>query len=782
MRSGGDVADWKPSERLHSPFAEAVAGEALSARSLGLAEWQEALSPFSDGEQGSEMLADQQIEAVLGELRDEEFLDAVAMLAEETEQAVSDRFGDEAPSYAGERERFAENYLSGTRFEAEQYLSSLESGIAGRDVASLSAEHLDEMLDSFDPQPGELTPAGEEFIGTLVKKAKQAVRVVANAASQAGKLAGKLAMPLLGPVLKQLRKLVQPLLKRVLSAAIGRLPAPLQPAARTLAGRFMPQAGEAEFESDGFEMAPATQFDVETLVDSFDLRLAEAIAYPESTLAEAEVLETGHDEAIAESRELEALAAARGELIDRLRESEDGQSLAPAIEQFVPVLLGALRTGIKLAGRPKVVNLLAGYLAQLIGRWVDKAQATPLSRAIVDTGLKLISLEAESDTGGLVAEAAPTALAGVVEDTVRRLAENESYIFEDEDLTQVALAEAFGEAVAAHFPQEQVRSDLQLAPSLGGTFVTRGPRSLRSYAKYSRTPEIQITERAADTLPAFGGTSLGAVMRAGGARFPLRARMHIYQARLGTTVASMLRHDRRAGTAMPGVYPLTPQAAGLLLRETGLGTAVPNRFLRSRRKLAAGQRLFVLEPLGVPIPPVPGKRIAPGRIWMTINPAKARITLGFFLSEAEAQQIAEAMRQGRGHAALLSSLFAGVKQAAQPQATAKAGAVAQGEGEEFEDFVAGAGRSLPVGFVRLLRRRIGEWALPAVAAWLRENAQAFQRAAAHPDPGVTLRVRLNGVPGLAASRTGTPPASLIGALRGKPAISVTVSSGKERSR
>jgi hypothetical protein len=233
---------------------------------------------------------------------------------------------------------------------------------------------------------------------------------------------------------------------------------------------------------------------------------------------------------------------------------------------------------------------------------------------------------------------------------------------------------------------------------------------------------------------------------------------------------------------MPGIYPLTPQAAGLLLSETGLGTAVPNSFLRSRRKVAAGQRLFVLEPLGAPVPPVPGKRMAPGRIWMTINPAKARITLGFFLSEAEAQQIAEGMRQGRGHAALLSSLFAGVKQAAQPQATAKAGAVAQGEGKEFEDFVAGAGRSLPVGFIRLLRRRIGEWALPAVAAWLRENAQAFQRAAAHPDPGVTLRVRLNGVPGLAASTTGTSPASLIGALRGKPAISVTVGSGKERLR
>jgi hypothetical protein len=39
-------------------------------------------------------------------------------------------------------------------------------------------------------------------------------------------------------VLKQLKKLVKPLLKRVLSMAIGRLPAPLQPAARKLAASF----------------------------------------------------------------------------------------------------------------------------------------------------------------------------------------------------------------------------------------------------------------------------------------------------------------------------------------------------------------------------------------------------------------------------------------------------------------------------------------------------------------------------------------------------------------
>ena len=40
-----------------------------------------------------------------------------------------------------------------------------------------------------------------------------------------------------------------------------------------------------------------------------------------------------------------------------------------------------------------MVNFLARLLARLVGKYVGKAQAVPLSRALVDTGLKLVSLE-----------------------------------------------------------------------------------------------------------------------------------------------------------------------------------------------------------------------------------------------------------------------------------------------------------------------------------------------------------------------------------------------------
>ena len=54
------------------------------------------------------------------------------------------------------------------------------------------------------------------------------------------------------------------------------------------------------------------------------------------------------------------LAEARGRLIDALK-SGDEEAVGPAIQQFIPALLGALRIGINLVGRSKVVGFLGAY-------------------------------------------------------------------------------------------------------------------------------------------------------------------------------------------------------------------------------------------------------------------------------------------------------------------------------------------------------------------------------------------------------------------------------------
>jgi hypothetical protein len=760
-------------------------------------QWTETVSPFTEApDRGAmESEGDRLIGEALDELRDESFDEAVANLVEETEQAIGERFANESPSSASERERFADAHLANVRFESHQYLEALETGLQGLDLESFNEQQLDEMLDRLDPNLGELTPAGEEFIGKLVRKAKSAVKFVVKTAKNIG---GKIASTVIGPVLKKLRRLINPLLRRVLSFAIGRLPAALQPAARTLAKRFTSETeaeAEAENLADESPMSPANLTDVEALTESFDEALAEAVTNLSPEGLEGESLEAfdQFDTEGAESRQLEALADARGELIDRLAASGDNEDLAPAVEQFVPAILAALRLGINLIGRPKVVGFLAKYIGQLIKRWVGPQLAGPLSNAIVDTGLRLITLEAEAGEAGDSREAAgPVALASVIEDTVRKLAESEDYVFENEDLMQLAAAEAFSQAVATHFPTQFVRPALQQAPSLGGTFVTRRPRSVRRFYKYTRTPDVEVSAQIADAIPTFGGATLGAVLRASGATFPVRARLHIYQAAVGTTVPGMMRVDRRhAGGRRfrrPALaHPLTPAAAGLLLREPGLGVAVPARFMRSRHRIAAGQRFFHLEPTGpasmLALQEAEAPRLAaPTRAWTVINLRKARITVGFHLSETESQTVVTAIRAGRGGAALLQALMAAYKTMDGAGARGRVRArILREEGEDFEDFAANLGK-IASGLTGSLRKRLRAWVLPALAAWVRSNAEAFARAAAAPEDGVTIRVRLTGVPGLdlLGRLPDLPKLGMPKIPRGTPSINITVSPGRPK--
>ncbi len=776
-----------------SPFFEGEPrSEDVPRGAVGFMPWAESLTPFVEGieESGEATHVEAMLAAAFAELRDEAFDEALANLAAETEQFIADRLSDEVAGNGTERERVGDAHLASVRFEAENYLDSLEQGIAGRDLESLSDQQLDELLDSFDPTPSEVTPAGEEFIGGLIRKAKSVVKFVANAAKTVGGLAGKL----IGPVLQRLRGLINPLLRRVLSFAIGRLPAPLQAAARTLATRITSETSEDEY-GEATLATPVVISDVEALAESFDAALAEAVVAGPDRELEGEFLADQDTEGAIDGRELEVLAEARGALIDRLR-SVDAKDVEPAVEQFVPALLGALRLGINLVGRPKVVSFLAQYLAKLIGRWVGPDLSSPLSTAIVDTGLRLVSLE-QAATEERGDEAVPAMLATVIEDAVRRFAENEGYVFEDEGLMQLAAADAFGQAVSTYFPGRFVRSGLQQAPSIGGAFVPRRPRSLRTYRKYSRVPEVELTAQIADALPSFGGLSVGAVLRAAGARFPLRARVHIYEAAIGTTLPRLARMDRTGAGRGRGqgpywlLHPLTPAAAGLLLREPHLGVQVPDAFIRSRHRIAVGQRFYYIEPIGPDGGVVQsGSQLAntpvtPSQGWAVIDLVRSQITVALYLSEAEAQAVSAAIRAGRGGPALLNALTSTYTSLDRSfsRAFGRVRIVQARAG-----ILGGALRAVAPNFAAALRRRIRRWLLPAIAGWTRTKSEEFVRASAHPANGVTVLVRMRSIPDLDVIRQ-TLSGRLASATRvdgagtgsrAAPTITVTVVPGKRR--
>lgn len=774
---------------------------AMREAALGFTAWTENESPFAESPVGAGLVdaGETAYEQVLNELRDESFDEALEALVAETAEVVHERFADElgAPDH---RAGLASAHLSPVEMEAEAYVDRLAEGLAGTDLVSFSEVQLQQLVDSFDPGAvGSSSPAGEEFIGGLVRKAKKIVGSVVSTVKKVGGAVGKV----LGGVLGHLRKLIRPLLKRVLSFAIGRLPVPLRPAARILAGKLGFEAESAagleeelEQEVEASAASPTVRTDPLALAESFDAALAETIVGGEAAAeAETESFDPAGGGELEEGHELEQLAAARAELVSRFAAAGDGEDLAPAIEQFVPALLGALRIGLRLVGRPKVVGFLAKALAGMISKWVGPQMAPPLSSAIVDIGLRLLTLEASEDEQG-ESEAAPTMLAATIEDAVRRFAEHEEFVFEDEGLMQLALAESFEGAVGAAFPAQFVRPDLQLAPSLGGSFVARRMRTTAPYRKYSRVPQVELTLQQAEGLMIRGGTTLAAAMRAQGLPLPGTYRVHVFEAMPGTTLRQVAQRERAlaraTGRPWSHIHPLSRRAAAVLLREPRLGARVAPAFRRSHQRIAVGQRFFYLEPVGV-APALSGTRAmarpsatSPTQGWITVDLVRSRAIVAIYLSEGEAQAVAAAVRDGRGSAVLLRTAVTAYR--------AVETGLADGSGRlrvvrdasmPLPRGASATGRLSPAFRARVLRD-LRRAALPAISRWAAERGPELARAANDPAAGVTLVVTLPGAAAVddvrrALSGVAGPSPRTTGTAVIASAAEVTVRPGMVRS-
>jgi hypothetical protein len=761
---------------LETPFAESFpAGEGAPA-ALGFMPWTETTSPFAETI-GGELQTDSEHDEIVAEafenIRDELFDEAVGELIAETAQAADSRvLGEQPMQLSAARFQLADAHLQPVGLAAEECVQRFADHVRNLDLQALAPEQLDEVLDRFDPGPGSVSVAGEEFIGGLIRKAKKVVKSVVNAA---GKVA-KSALSILGPILNKLKALIRPLLRRVLQIAINRLPAALHEPARTLARKLgLGEAGESaaaeeEFGTEGLAASPVTTLDPQTLAETFDAALAESVLGGEA-LEQGETF--GHDhERGAEPEagtQLEELADARTAFMSRLQQASDNEDLGPAVEQFIPAILPALRLGLRLVGRPKVVNFLAGFLAKMIGKWVGPTLSQPLSRAIVDIGLRIIGLE-QGPAGELDTEAGPAALAATIEDTVRELSEQPEHVLEDEDLMQLAVSEAFERAVATNFPATLVRPNLRIAPTLGGTFVTRHARTPYAYKKFTRVPEIELTDAQAGALRSFHHVTLDAALRARGLSLPGKFRVHIFEAGVGTTLPRLAQLEK-IGVGQRRSYgqlhPLSVANAAALLREPKLGVDVPPRFLESRHRIAVGQRFFYLEPIGQQTPIVsvgPSTAAGPGRAVgacdathpsdgrVRINPKHRSARLALYFSEADAQRLASEITAKPGSTALLRALVRAVDTAVGIRGHGHHALEIPGElqlATDSEDERSRRGHhNLPLRAVHhmRLRRHIRASACTALSHWVRTRRQEFVRAAQHPACGVTVHVHVRGLP------------------------------------
>lgn len=601
---------------------------------------------------------------LLAELYDSEFDRQLMELSDAAAEAAG-----ESPFVQGEvgsagAEGFVREWLEPLHREAETMFEAIGETFADKDLARLSEDEVDELLAPHEPIGTGENPVFENFLGGLWKKAKSIVSGAVDLAKKGISAIGKL-LPI-NIILGRLKVLVRPLLERVLQMALDRLPPGLRPAAEQLKRRLLGETAgeEPATELDGQVAATA---DVSEIQREFDANAA-------SLLLAAD--ETEQDKVVAEAFEateqpedpINDLNRAREDFAAELQAlSADGDP-RPAVEHFIPVVMAAmplLRMGISLIGRDRIVRTLADFISPMIRPYTGDL-APQLSQAIASTGLSVMSLEAPVDAR----EVAANAVVGTIEDTVREVAEESSEALEHPELLEATVASAFDRAAGRHFPPALLKPRLRQVylgtPPAGagrpqsqhpnrhhGMWV-RLPRA-RWYRRYTTVLTARITPTIARQVRVFGGATLEAFLRDHyGLTGEVTAPAHLYEALPGATLGRIAAHEKRTrGLGRSGAYwkllPLTPEAAGLLLGEPGLGRRVDPEFLAKRHRIAVGQRFYYLEfPGGGREGPVaPGAattRPRSSQVNVRVNMHKHRVRVLLHLTEADAQEAAARLR------------------------------------------------------------------------------------------------------------------------------------------
>lgn len=798
----GEAEGWLPTSpfletfAVDSPSRESEQSEGLTAPTFAVespfrSEYAEALE--SDGG-GAEREA---YATLVAELYDRQFAESLDELAGEAFAALTEQFGV-AGLAAGESEQFVERYMSPIGREAETLFERLGEQYAQHDIAALNEDEIDRLFESMAPTFGHLSPAGEDFLGGLWNKVKAVAKGAVNLAKKGIAAVGKV-LPI-GAIFQAIKRLVRPLLQRVLQFAIGRLPSPLQPIARQLAAKLFgareAEASELEDfgvpgEAFGVPHEEATEFlaapDSDAVAREFDARAAALMFVPESeweSQAESWVPE-------APSGELEALDAARERFVTEIGAARTEAEVAAAMENFIPAIMAALRIGITIIGRDRVVGFLAKLLAKLVGKLVGPQVAGPLSQAIVSTGMSMIGLETPAEREALASEAA----AAAVEGTMRRLAEQGESLLTDQRLLEASVSEAFAEAAAEAFPPAVVRESLQEVASSArpkGTWVWRPVRGPRRYRKYTQVLDATVTRQVAGTVRGFGGISLAAFLSSRyGVTGVVRARAYLYESVPGT----MLSQVARAEKGVPGLgpnarkgwrffLPLTRGNAAALFGEPGLGRDVAPEFLRSSRRIAAGQRFVVLVPESRAGDRATRDVSRASQVNLVLDLPRSRIAVLVHLTEADAQSVAGPLRRGEqatgGIALVLRILRAGVDSIFSGSPTRHVTIIH--EAAAHEQFLGAAFSALGRGLLSRLRGYLLRVIESAIAEFLTRRAREFVVAADAPSQGVTMELSITdeGLAQLirdALSGRNPGPAAVLRAMSTLPTITVRTHPG-----
>jgi hypothetical protein len=622
-----------------------------------------ARSPFlsvyeTDGEDPASVPLREAFATLVDRLHDDEFEESLAAV-----HADGRAFHDAQLAAGVSREqadRRLHQYFEPLMRETAAMVDAIGARFVPQEASGLVDHEVRSFVEGYAPREP-LAPAFENLFGSLFKKVGGLV------SSVAGKALSGLQHLALGPFLKLLKPRLLGFLKAIAARVIGRLPAPVQPAARLLARRLgLPLADPAptgEAVPSSGESSDESADEVDALSQQFlDEQLAGTVFARDD--GEVEYEAAAYGAAATETPVYAELEDARERFIEALPALKEGESPAPALEQFLPALMPAMRIASKVIGKHRFVRVIAKVLTPLIARLIDPAQAEPLSRAIADAGLSLLGMEVPE---GEQQQLAPPAIAATVEETMSRLADLPGEMLDNDELLEAFTLESFEAAAAANLPALFSSEVYQRRPELleGGVEapwvmmpLLRGPRR---YKRCARAFAVRLSPYMAAEVETFEGAPLADFVQdqlgvddAG----ELEAELHLYEALPGTTLADIARGERE--TLGPGyadevnmeqLQPLTRRAAAVLLGRPGLG-----RYWRpaSRyRPLRGGERFYALR---LPNAARVGRRRRPLHVRLVLDAVRDEARVCVFLSEAKAQRLAVRLRQ-QGHAGAIAASF-----------------------------------------------------------------------------------------------------------------------------
>jgi hypothetical protein len=737
---------------------------------------------------------------LVNELHEEEFDEALFELRSHI-RAMHDEQLSMGSSRADADRIVTQHFLQLVR-ESEAMVDAMAREFGMRDETGIADQEIDSFISAYAPTG--LDPEFEDFFGKLAGKLGRFAKAAAGTAWRGIK---KVA---LGPIFSAIRAVLKPILNGVLQQAIGRLPAQVQPAAQQLAQKLglqgaaaaLPAAGAADAAlptmpatTGGAAVQDAAGQDAVSTQQELDEQLAATLLAQDEVELNLETAQLRTDASGSARPVFAELDDARERFIEQLSELGEGDNAMPHVQQFLPAVLPALRVGLRLAGRPRVIDFLGQLLTRLIGKLIGPAQAPALSRAIVDAGFKLLNLEMpESELPRLGA----SAVAATVEQTIGRVAALPDFVLDNQELLEGFALEAFEHAAAANLPALFSQVIYRQRPELLEAGVNAGwvllpLRGRKRYKRCTRTFKIRLSPHMADEVESFEGAVLSDYLRdqlgmADGDE--VDAQLNLYETLPGTSLAD-IAHGERASfgpglsdeTNAAQLHPLTPRAAAVMLGKPSLGRAWDAA--SNPHTLAAGQRLYHLATGARPLTvPDPGRRSRLRRrfhVGITLDRPQDRIRVCVFISEVKAQKLAVRLRNAAGVGTVapafhswmgrrLERIFLGD---AHGRLRVVHAGMRPGPGS------AAAVANLPQAVRQAFMGRLHEWLVRAFADFAKTQSQRFLAASDDAADGVTLRFIIEHPQGLkefmaALVERGAPAGAAAAAIAGADPATVRV--------